>query len=224
MKTRIKFCGITREADAVAAVAAGADAIGLVLAPESPRFIAPARAAMIRGRLPASVQAVTVFRNASADTVREAIEVVRPDVLQFHGEETPEFCASFGVRYWRAVPMKGGADVGEYARRFATAAALLLDSHAPGEQGGQGRPFDWDQLKKGSEPFFGPHGEKRALTPFSGGIILAGGLTPENVAEAVRRVRPYAVDVATGVESAPGVKDAAKLQRFADEVRRADAA
>jgi len=208
MRTRIKFCGITREADAAAAVAAGADAIGLVLARESPRFIEPARAAIIRGRLPPFVQAVTVFRNADAATVRAAIEAVRPDLLQFHGDETPEFCASFGVPYLRAVPMKRGADVADYAQRYPTAVALLLDSHAPGEQGGQGKAFDWSAVPaKAGKP-----------------LVLAGGLTPENVAEAVRRVRPYAVDVATGVESGPGIKDGNKMQRFAEEVRRGDAA
>jgi len=208
MRTRIKFCGITREADADAAVAAGADAIGFVLAPESPRFIEPARAAMIRRRLPPFVQAVTVFRNADAAAVRAALKAVRPDLLQFHGEETPKFCGSFGVPYLRAVPMRQGADVAAYAARYATAVALLLDSHAPGEQGGQGKAFDWSSVPgKAGKP-----------------IVLAGGLTPDNVAEAVHRVRPYAVDVATGVESAPGIKDGKKMQRFVEEVRRGDAA
>jgi phosphoribosylanthranilate isomerase len=205
--TRIKFCGITREADADAAVAAGADAIGLVLAPGSPRFIAPERAAMIRGRLPPFVQAVTVFRNADATTVRDAVARVRPDLLQFHGEETPEFCASFALPYLRAVPMKHGADLAQWAARYAGATALLLDSHGAGERGGQGKAFDWSTVPAVTVP-----------------LVLAGGLTPDNVFDAVRRVRPCAVDVATGVERAPGIKDASKLQRFAEEVRRADAA
>ena len=207
-RTRIKFCGMTREADAGAAVDAGADAIGLVLAAGSPRFITLARAAMIRGRLPPFVQAVAVFRNADERAVHEAIDAVLPDLLQFHGEETPEFCASFRLPYLRAVPMRQGADLAQWAARYPGAGALLLDSHREGEPGGQGHAFDWSKVPA------------TAARP----IVLAGGLAPDNVGEAVRRVRPYAVDVATGVESAPGVKDAGKMRRFAEEVRRADVA
>lgn len=203
-RTRIKFCGITRAADADAAVRLGADAIGLVLAPGSPRFLTLAEAAIIRRRLPPFVQAVALFRDATADDVHRAIDALQPDLLQFHGGEAPEFCAAFGLPYLRAVPMKGVADVSEWERRFASAAALLLDAHGPAEAGGQGRTFDWSAV--------------RARRPY----VLAGGLTPENVGAAVQALRPYAVDVSTGIESAPGVKDEDRMRRFIEAVGRAD--
>ena len=204
VRTRVKFCGITRPADADAAVRLGVDAVGLVLAAGSPRFIELPQAAMIRRRLPPFVQAVALFRNATAEAVKRALEQLQPDLLQFHGEESPEFCASFGRAYLRAVPMKGGVDLGQWEQRFASATALLLDAHAPGEPGGQGKAFDWSAI--------------RASRPF----VLAGGLTPDNVAQAVRGARPYAVDVSSGIESSPGIKDQAKMQQFIEEVRKAD--
>ena len=204
MRTRIKFCGITREADAEAAARLGADAIGLVLVPGSPRFIQLPQAAIIRRRLPPFVQAVALFRNASAAGVHEAIAALQPDLLQFHGDESPEYCESFGRPYLRAVPMGAGVPVGDWERRYASAVALLLDAHGAGEQGGQGRTFDW--------------GAVRATRPF----VLAGGLTPGNVGEAVTRLRPFAVDVSTGIESAPGIKDEGRMRRFIEAVRKAD--
>ena len=206
MRTRVKFCGMTRAADVDAAVALGVDAIGLVLAPGSPRFLPVEQAAIIRRRLPPLVQAVALFRNAPPDEVRRAIEELQPDLLQFHGDESPEHCGSFGRPYLRAVPMKHGADLAEWERRFAGATALLLDAHGAGEAGGQGRAFDWSAI------------------PASRPYVLAGGLTPENVGAAVRSVRPYAVDVSSGIEQAPGVKDATKMRRFIEEVRKADEA
>ena len=203
-RTRIKFCGITRPADADAAARLGADAIGLVFAPGSPRFIQLPQAAIIRRRLPPLVQAVALFRNAAADEVRRAIAALQPDLLQFHGDETPEYCATFGIPYWRAVPMKDPTELSEWERRFASAAALLLDAHGPSEQGGQGRRFDWSSV--------------RAQRPY----VLAGGLTPDNVGVAVRALRPYAVDVSTGIESAPGVKDEDRMRQFIEAVRQAD--
>jgi phosphoribosylanthranilate isomerase len=204
MRTRVKFCGMTRVADAEAAVALGVDAIGLVLAPGSPRFLHLREAAIIRRRLPPFVQAVALFRNAPADEVRRALDELQPDLLQFHGEESPEDCASFGRPFLRAVPMKHGADLADWERRFAAATALLLDAHGTGEAGGQGRPFDWSAIRA-----------RRAY-------VLAGGLTPANVGAAVRAVRPYAVDVSSGVEQSPGVKDESKMRRFIEEVREAD--
>ena len=204
VRTRVKFCGMTRPDDVDAAVRLGADAIGLILVPGSPRFIDVAQAAMIRRRLPPFVQAVALFRDAAADAVRRALDALRPDLLQFHGEESPEYCASFGWPYLRAVPMKPVAELADWERRFAGAAALLLDAHGAGEQGGSGRTFDWTAI--------------RASRPF----VLAGGLTPGNVGEAVRTARPYAVDVSSGIERAPGEKDAAKMRRFIEEVRKAD--
>ena len=203
-RTRIKFCGITRVEDAEAAARLGADAIGLVLAPESPRFIALAQAAIIRRRLPPFVQAVALFRNADAASVRAAVEALQPDLLQFHGDESPEHCASFGRPYLRAVPMRGAVDLAQWERRFATASALLLDAHGDGEQGGTGRTFDWSAI--------------RASRPF----VLAGGLAPGNVGAAIRAARPYAVDVSSGIEQAPGVKDEARMRRFIEEARKAD--
>jgi phosphoribosylanthranilate isomerase len=207
-RTRVKFCGVTRAQDAEAAVRLGADAIGLILAPESPRFIEAAQAAIIRRRLPPFVQAVALFRNAAADTVRRALDTLQPDLLQFHGDEDPAFCASFGRPWLRAVPMQGGADLAVdlagWERRFAGAAALLLDAHGPGEAGGQGRTFDWRRI--------------RASRPF----VLAGGLDAGNVAAAIQAARPYAVDVSSGIEQAPGVKDEMKMRRFIEAVRNAD--
>ena len=205
-RTRTKLCGMTRVNDAEAAVQLGADAIGLILAPGGPRFISLEQAVIIRRRLPPFVQAVAVFRNPDAAAVEQALRALRPDLLQFHGEESPEFCERFGLPYLRAVPMAGGASPRDWAARYAGAAGLLLDAHAPGGAGGQGRTFDWSAVPRDTgKP-----------------LVLAGGLTPENVGAAVRRVQPYAVDVASGVESAPGVKDHGKMQRFIEEVRRAD--
>jgi phosphoribosylanthranilate isomerase len=206
MRTRVKFCGLTRPADAEAAVRLGVDAIGLVLVPASARFIELAPAAIIRRRLPPFVQAVALFLDAPAEAVKRAVGELQPDLLQFHGNESPEFCASFGRPYLRAVPMPGEQDLAGWERRFAGASALLLDAHAAGELGGQGRAFDWTAI--------------RATRPF----VLAGGLTPGNVGAAIRAARPYAVDVSSGIEQAPGVKDEAKMRRFIEEVRKADEA
>lgn len=203
-RTRVKFCGITRPPDAEAAADAGADAIGLVLAPGSARFIELPQAAIIRRRLPPFVQAVALFRNASFGDVMRALDELQPDLLQFHGDENPEFCESFGWPYLRAVPMRDVRDVGEWEQRYAGASALLLDAHGAGEAGGQGQTFDWRAI--------------RASRPF----VLAGGLTPQNVGDAVRAARPYAVDVSSGIERSPGVKDEAKMRQFIEAVRAAD--
>ena len=210
MRTRIKFCGMTRVEDAEAAVNLGADAIGLVLAQGSPRFISLAQAAIIRRRLPESVQAVALFRNADAQEVVQAVNAFAPDLLQFHGEESPEFCVEFGVPYWRAVPMAQPQDLLDWSRRFATANALLLDAHTKGERGGLGKTFNWSGIRRAS------------TIPLARKLVLAGGLTPDNVAVAVQTVRPYAVDVSSGIESSPGIKDQAKMRKFIEEVRRAD--
>jgi phosphoribosylanthranilate isomerase len=206
VRTRVKFCGMTRPSDVDAAVALGVDAVGLILAPGSPRFLHLREAAIIRRRLPPFVQAVVLFRNAPADEVERALDELQPDVLQFHGDEAPEFCESFGRPYLRAVPMKHGADLAGWERRFAGAAALLLDAHGAGEAGGQGRAFEWSAIRA------------------SQAYVLAGGLTPDNVGAAVRGVRPYAVDVSSGIEQSPGVKDESKMRRFIEEVRKADEA
>ncbi|HUQ73689.1 MAG TPA: phosphoribosylanthranilate isomerase [Burkholderiales bacterium] len=213
MRTRIKVCGITRPADARAAAEAGADAIGLVFYPPSPRYLSVERAVEIRDALPAFVQTVALFVNADASQVAQVLGRVKPALLQFHGEETPQFCSQFGVPYVKAYRVKSGVSIGvdllEYLRAFSTAAAWLLDSFVE-EYGGVGERFDWSLAPLGGQP-----GRERPL-------ILSGGLEAGNVGEAIRRVRPWGVDVSTGVESAKGIKDAGKIAAFVAEVRNAD--
>jgi phosphoribosylanthranilate isomerase len=209
MRTRIKICGITRPGDALAAAEAGADAVGLVFYPQSPRYLAAERALGIRDALPPFVQTVALFVNPDAAQVAQVIGRVRPALLQFHGDETPAFCAQFGMPYIKACRVKSGVrsevDLLEYLRPFSGAAAWLLDSHVE-EYGGVGESFDWS---------LAPQRLERPL-------ILSGGLERGNVAEAIRRVRPWGVDVSSGVESAKGIKDAAKIAAFIEEVRNAD--
>ena len=206
MRTRVKICGITRAQDGVAAARAGADAIGLVFYPPSPRFLSVERAREIRDVVPPFVQAVALFVNPDAAQVAQVIGRVHPSLLQFHGEETPAFCAQFGVPYVKACRVAPGVDLLKYLRAFDSASGWLLDAHVE-EYGGVGASFDWSLV---------PPSLERPL-------VLSGGLTRENVATAVRRVRPWAVDVSSGVESAKGVKDAAKIAAFIAEVRNADA-
>jgi phosphoribosylanthranilate isomerase len=201
----VKICGITRAADAIAAAKAGADAIGLVFYPPSPRFLSVERAREIRDALPPFVQTVALFVNADAAQVAQVIGRVHPAMLQFHGDEPPQFCAQFGLPYVKACRVKAGVDALEYLRPFSGAAAWLFDSFVP-EYGGVGESFDWSLLPAARE------------RPF----ILSGGLARENVAEAIRRVRPWGVDVSSGVESAKGIKDGAKIAAFIAEVRDAD--
>jgi phosphoribosylanthranilate isomerase len=205
LRTRVKVCGITRAADARAAAEAGADAIGLVFYPPSPRYLSSERALEIRDALPPFVQSVALFVNPDAPQVAQVIGRVKPALLQFHGEETPQFCAQFGVPYVKACRVRQGVDALEYLRPFSTAAAWLFDSHVA-EYGGVGESFDWSLV---------PAQRERP-------VILSGGLSRANVAEAVRRVRPWGVDVSSGVESAKGIKDAAKIAAFITEVRNAD--
>ena len=205
MRTRIKICGIARSEDALAAARAGADAIGLVFYPPSPRFLTLEWARELRNDLPPFVMPVALFVNPSAAEVSTVLERVRPGMLQFHGDESPVFCAQFGVPWVKACRVKPGLDLLEYLRPFSGAAGWLLDSHVE-EYGGVGESFDWSLIPaERSHP-----------------LILSGGLTCENVREAVRRVRPWAVDVSSGVESAKGIKDAAKIAAFIAEVRNAD--
>jgi phosphoribosylanthranilate isomerase len=206
LRTRVKICGITRTEDARAAAQAGADAIGLVFYPRSPRYLSGERAVEIRDALPPFVQTVALFVNADAAQVAQVIGRVRPSMLQFHGDETPEFCGQFGMPYVRACRVKPGVDALEYLRPFSRAAAWLFDSYVP-EYGGVGETFDWSLLP---------------ATPKERPVILSGGLTRDNVAAAVRRVRPWGVDVSSGVESAKGLKDATLIAAFIAEVRNAD--
>jgi len=205
MRTRVKICGITRAEDARAAARAGADAIGLVFYPPSPRYLSTERAVEIRDALAPFVQTVALFVNPDAAQVAQVLQRVRPALLQFHGEETPQFCSQFGTPFVKACRVRPGVDALEYLRPFSRAAAWLFDSHVP-EYGGVGEAFDWS---------LAPATQERP-------VILSGGLSRDNVAEAVRRVRPWGVDVSSGVESAKGIKEAAKIAAFIAEVRNAD--
>jgi phosphoribosylanthranilate isomerase len=206
-RTRVKICGIREREHAQVAVEAGADAIGLVFYAPSPRYVEREAAAEIARSLPAFVSAVGLFVDAGEADIRRVLDAVPLDILQFHGDEPPEFCAGFGRPYVRAVQMEPGTDLLEYARRFSKAKALLLDAHLPGTPGGTGLTFDWKAIPAG----------------FPMPVILSGGLDAANVAQAVREVRPWAVDVSSGVESARGVKDPRKIVEFIRSVRREDA-
>jgi len=206
-RTRIKICGLTREADVDAAVEAGADAIGLVLWPKSPRAIPLARAAALARRLPPFVTPVGLFVNAAPEEVAAACDAVPGLLLQFHGDEAPADCEAAGRPYLRAARMAPGFDLLDFAARFANARGLLLDAHVDG-YGGGGKVFDWSLIPCG------------VALP----LVLSGGLNPANVADGVRQLRPWAVDVSSGVESGTkGIKDAAAIRRFCAAVREADA-
>ena len=205
VRTRVKICGITRPGDARAAADAGADAIGFVFYPPSPRYLSVERAVEIRDGLPAFVQTVALFVNADAAQIAQVIGRMHPAMLQFHGDETPEFCGQFGLPYVKACRVRPGIDALAYLQPYGRAAAWLLDSFVP-EYGGVGEAFDW------------------SLAPPERGrpLILSGGLESGNVGRAIRAVRPWGVDVSSGVESAKGIKDAAKMAAFVAEVRNAD--
>lgn len=207
MATAVKICGITRPEDALAAARAGAHAIGLVFYAKSPRFVTPARAAEIIRVLPPFITTVGLFVDATAQEVRAALAVAPVGLLQFHGDEPAAFCRQFGLAYIKAVRVRPGADLLQYARDYHDAKALLLDAYVEGLHGGSGAAFDWSLIPRG--------------LPLP--VILSGGLTPENVMDAVRIVRPDAVDVSSGVESAKGIKDAQKIAAFIKGARSGDA-
>ena len=197
MRTRVKICGLTRAQDAEAAVAAGADALGFVFYAPSPRNVAVTKAAEIVRRLPPYVTSVGLFVNATADEIARIIGEVGIDLLQFHGAEPPEFCAAHQRPWMRAVRMKPETDLAAEAERFAGGRGLLLDAYRPGVPGGTGETFDWARIP----PALASH------------IVLAGGLTPENVGRAVREVKPYAVDVSGGVEAEKGINEVRNAER-----------
>mgnify|MGYP003348881952 FL=1 len=205
-RTRIKICGLTREADVDAAVQAGADAIGFVLYPKSPRAVTPARAGELARRLPPFVTPVLLFVNATEAELAAGLAAVPNALLQFHGDESPEACTAPGRAFLRAVRMAPGVDLLDFAARHPLAQALLLDAHVEG-YGGGGKAFDWSLIPAG------------VPSP----VVLSGGLNPANVIDGVLHVRPWAVDVSSGVESAKGIKDAALMRRFCEAVREADA-
>ncbi|MHA7815259.1 MAG: phosphoribosylanthranilate isomerase [Pseudohaliea sp.] len=205
-RTRIKVCGITRPEDAAAATAAGVDAIGLVFHPASPRAVTPAQAAAVARAAGPLVTVVALFVDAPQERVREVLAAVPVGLLQFHGNEDPGTCACFERPFLKALRMAPGLPVEEVAARYAAASGILLDSYRPGVPGGTGETFDWH----------------RTPAALRSRLVLAGGLRPENVGEAITRVGPAAVDVSGGVEVSPGVKDAARIAAFVAAVREAD--
>jgi len=204
-RTRIKICGLTRAEDVHAAVEAGADAIGLVFYPPSPRFVAFERAAELAALVPPFVTTVGLFVNPDPAYVRQALAQVPLQLLQFHGDEPEGLCAGFGRPWVKAARVRPGVDLVEFSASHPSASGLLLDAFVEG-YGGGGKVFDWSLIPE------------RLGRP----LILSGGLDPDNVAEAVRRVRPWAVDVSSGVESGKGIKDAARIAAFVAGVRNAD--
>jgi len=205
MRTRVKICGITRIEDAIAAAQAGADAIGFVFDPKSPRHVHPDQALKITRALPPFITTVGLFVNPAPDTVEGVLGHVPLDLIQFHGNEKPEQCRRYHRSYIKAIHMKPDVDLREMARLYGDAAGLLLDTYAADVAGGSGQAFDWSWIP----PDYGKP------------VILAGGLTAENVADAVRKVHPFAVDVSSGVEQSKGIKDANKISAFIEAVKNA---
>jgi phosphoribosylanthranilate isomerase len=205
-RTRIKICGLTREADVDAAAQAGADAVGFVLYEKSPRHVSPARAAELARRLPPFVTPVALLVNPSDAEIEAAAAALPLALLQFHGDETPERCQAAGRPYLRAARMSEGFDLLDFATQFSNAQAILLDAHVEG-YGGGGKVFDWLLIP--------------ADVPSP--VVLSGGLHAGNVTEGILQVRPWAVDVSSGVEAAKGIKDAVLIRRFCDAVREVDA-
>lgn len=198
MRTRVKICGITRIEDALAAVEHGADAIGLVFYDKSPRNVSPQQAAEIVAALPVFITAVGLFVDAEPEFVNSILSVVRLDLLQFHGDETPAQCRQYAMPYMKAIRVKTDTNLLQYALDYSDAKALLLDTYTEGVAGGTGQAFDWKLIPKNmSHP-----------------IVLAGGLNADNVGSAILQVRPFAVDVSGGVELTKGIKDAAKIAAF----------
>ena len=208
--TRIKICGITRQEDAQYAARLGVDAIGLVFYDSSPRNIAIDQACAVVDSLPPFVTRVGLFVDAKPEQISLVLEKVGLDLLQFHGDESPEDCEGYNRPYIKAIRMRDGIDLPTEASRFASASGLLLDAYQPGVPGGTGESFEWSRVPQDIQQTTGKS------------IILAGGLSPANVGEAISMVKPYAVDVSGGVESEKGVKDHAKMTAFVEAVRAAE--
>lgn len=205
MRTRAKICGITRIEDALSAIEHGADAIGLVFYPPSPRHVSVSQATAIAAALPPFVTVVALFVNPTKAEVADILSQVRIDLLQFHGDEDEAACAQYSLPYLKAVRVKESTNLIQYAQRYSSAKALLLDAYSDRAVGGTGQTFDWRLIPEN--------------VPLP--IILAGGLTSENVTEAIQKVQPYAVDVSGGVEQRKGVKDATKIAAFMSAVKEA---
>lgn len=206
LRTRVKICGITRAEDAITAASAGVDAIGLVFYQKSTRYVEIDQAKTIIAKLPPFVSAVGLFMDARGEFIREVLRRVPLDLLQFHGDECPADCGLYGRPYIKAVAMQDGINYAAYTTSYPDAAGFLLDSHSAGQAGGTGQTFDWTKIPQVHEH----------------PLILAGGLRPENVAEAIQQVRPYGIDLSSGVESSPGVKDPGQIQALMNEVRKID--
>lgn len=204
MHTRIKICGINHRDDALKAVEFGADAIGIIFVEKSPRYTSLTEARVIAESMPPFVTVVGLFMDSSAKEVKDALKVVPLNLLQFHGDESPEYCDQFGMPYIKVLRMRENVNVVAFAQDYPNAAGILLDTYKKGVGGGTGHTFDWNLIPKD--------------VPLP--LILAGGLTPENVASAVETVKPYAVDVSSGVESEPAIKDHKKIEQFIKEVQR----
>lgn len=205
-RTRIKICGLKTIEQAQTVARCGADSIGLVFHQPSPRFIDIDQARAIRRALPAFVTVTALFLNEDQDWIDQVVNEVKPDCLQFHGTERPHDCRHWPLPYIKAIPMASVAEPQAFAEDYSDAQGFLLDSNAAGRQGGSGDTFDWSKIP----------------SDFRYPLILAGGLTPHNVAEAVAQVRPWAVDVSSGVEKSRGVKDVSLIEHFCKEVNRVD--
>jgi phosphoribosylanthranilate isomerase len=207
LRTRIKVCGITSKEDARAAVAAGADGLGFIFVKQSPRVVDPDMVRAITGELPPFVNSIGVFRDEEIEVVEEIIHYCRLTLVQLHGAESPEYCKSIPCPVIKSFSVHPETESQELAAYSEAASGFLLDTYHKDMAGGTGMVFDWELVEQIQPP---------------GPIILAGGLNPENVGEAIRQVKPFAVDVNSGVEYQPGRKDTDKLKSFADEVRKAD--
>jgi phosphoribosylanthranilate isomerase len=200
--TRVKICGLTRLEDLESCISCGADAVGFVFVPQSPRFLSVDGAETLCRTVPAFVSRVGLFLDQDASDVHEVLQKVPLSLLQFHGREDEAYCQQFGLPYIKAISMDSPDPVSEAEKSYPTAAGILVDSHEPGGLGGTGRLVNWNKARAGGKP-----------------LILAGGLSPDNVADAVRKVNPWAVDVSSGVESSPGIKSAERIKRFIEEAK-----
>ena len=205
MQTRIKFCGMTNEQDVMRAIDLGIDALGFVFVNDSPRYLTVDQARELTKKVPPFVIKVGLFMNSEKKDIDRVLNNVRLDLLQFHGDEDEEYCLQFQRPYIKAVPMGSISSVTDYCKKYSSVTGFVFDSHTLGQMGGSGKTFEWSKLPKQLEK----------------PVILAGGLTPQNVAQAIHAVRPYAVDVSSGIEASKGVKDPAKMELFIKEVRSA---
>lgn len=206
-RTRIKICGITRISDARHAAELGVDAIGLNFHSQSPRYVDIESAIQIRNAMPPFVTVTALFMDERADWIEQVLQKVRPDCVQFHGDEPAKFCAQWSLPYIKVIPMGSVENITAYAEQYTHSQGFLLDSNAAGRPGGSGDTFDWSMIP----------------SSFNFPLILAGGLNPTNVAEAITQVRPWGVDVSSGVEESRGIKDPDLINLFFSEVKRGDA-